>query len=291
MYIHLGKEYNLLSINVKIPGSFSYMIDPQLLIDVLQIAKEAGSIIMGHYHSDQQAMAKSDASPLTIADLESNNFIRSKLSALNPSIPIISEESIPDTYEERQSWKTFWLVDPLDGTKEFIKKSGQFTVNIALITNGSPVLGVIEVPFLNEVYYASNNEAYHVTRGNGMPPTRLHVRALDPDNIAIVASRDHSGAAVQALCNLLPKATLKSMGSSLKFCLVAAGLADIYLRDIPTMEWDTAAAHAILQASGGDIYTLDGNVLSYNKESLRNPHIVSVGTDRTYWFERIDELA
>jgi len=266
------------------------MNDSQLLFDVLDIAKEAGRIILRHFHSNQEAMTKLDASPLTIADLESNSYIRTQLASLYPSIPIISEESIPNTYDERTSWSTFWLVDPLDGTKEFIKKSGYFTVNIALITNGLPVLGVIEVPFFDEVYYASNNEAYHTSRSSEEGPTRLHVRSIDIDNVAIVASRDHSGPAVQALCNLLPQASLKSIGSSLKFCLVAAGQADVYLRDVPTMEWDTAAAHAILRAAGGDIYTLDGSVLTYNKESLRNPHLLSIGSDRAFWFDLIHEI-
>jgi 3'(2'), 5'-bisphosphate nucleotidase len=266
------------------------MNDSQLLIEVLEIAREAGRIILGHFHSDHKAETKSDESPLTIADLESNSYIRSKLAELTPSIPIISEESIANTYDERATWDSFWLIDPLDGTKEFIKKSGHFTVNIALVTHGMPTLGVIEVPYFDEVYYASNNEAYYLSRSNGGEPTRLHVRTLEPNNVAIVASRDHCGPAVKALCDRMPDATLKSIGSSLKFCLVAAGLADIYLRDVPTMEWDTAAAHAILRAAGGDIYTLDGGVLTYNKESLRNPHILSIGSDREYWFGVIDEL-
>lgn len=267
------------------------MNDSTLLTDVLAIAKEAGHIILRHFHTNLEATTKSDASPLTIADLESNNYIRGQLAALYPSIPIISEESLPNTFEERSSWSTFWLVDPLDGTKEFVKRSGYFTVNIALITAGLPVLGVIEVPYFDEVYFASNNEAYHTSRSSGEGPTRLQVRSFDAENVAIVASRDHSGPAVQALCNRLPQATFKSIGSSLKFCLVAAGLADVYLRDVPTMEWDTAAAHAILRAAGGDIYTLDGSVLTYNKESLRNPHIFSVGQNRAYWFNLIKEIA
>jgi 3'(2'), 5'-bisphosphate nucleotidase len=265
------------------------MNDSMLLIEVLEIAREAGRIILGHFHSDQKAVAKEDESPLTIADLESNSYIRGKLAELTPSIPIISEESIVNTYDERASWDSFWLVDPLDGTKEFIKKSGYFTVNIALVRNGSPILGVIEVPYFDEVYYASNNEAYHESRRNSMGANQLHVRTLEPDNMAIVASRDHCGPAVKALCDRMPEATLKSIGSSLKFCLVAAGLADVYLRDVPTMEWDTAAAHAILRAAGGEIYTLDGGVLTYNKESLRNPHILSIGSDREYWFGVINE--
>jgi 3'(2'), 5'-bisphosphate nucleotidase len=266
------------------------MVDTQLLDDVMDIAQEAGNIILHYFHSDLEAVTKSDASPLTIADLEANTFIRDRLQALNPSIPILSEETVPNSYEERRSWSSYWLVDPLDGTKEFVKKSGQFTVNIALIVGGIPVLGVIEVPFFNEVYYASKNKAYHLCRNLGDGPTLMRTRPTKPDHVTIVASRDHCGPAVLALCNRLPDATLISMGSSLKFCLIASGLADVYLRDIPTMEWDTAAAHAIIRAAGGDIYTLDGSILTYNKESLCNPEILSIGPDHSYWFDLINEL-
>ncbi len=284
MYIQRIRNFDLFN------DVFRMKLHQDLLSAVTGIAREAGKLILTHFESNIETQAKSDASPITVADLEAHHFIRDQLESLYPTIPVISEESLPETYDARKSWSTFWLVDPLDGTKEFIKRSGYFTVNIALVEDGLPVMGVIEVPFFDEVYYAYDNVAYHVSRRNGNVPTRLRVRPVELENIAIVASRDHSGPAVQALCNLLPHASLKSIGSSLKFCLVAAGIADVYLRDVPTMEWDTAAAHAILRAAGGDIYTLDGTVLTYNKESLRNPHLISVGSDSVFWLDLVKEI-
>lgn len=251
---------------------------------ILSIAEEAGNVILTHFASGQKPIKKEDQSPLTLADLESNSYILSALKVLTPDIPIISEESLCIDFNQRKSWKTFWLVDPLDGTKEFIKGTGYFTVNIALISEGKPVLGVIEVPYVQQVYYASNEEAFFWDRKKGIPPKQLHVRPLNHQQCTVVASRDHSGPAVQALCDKLPDATLTSIGSSLKFCLIAAGEADVYLRDGNTMEWDTAAAHAVLQAAGGNVYTLDGKILRYNKENLTNPPILSFGSDREYWF-------
>lgn len=261
------------------------------LTSVIDIAKRAGEIILRHYHAGTDVHKKEDTSPLTAADLESNTFIREELARLTPGIPIISEETVPESYEERRSWDTFWLVDPLDGTKEFVKKTGQFTVNIGLISDGVPILGVIEVPVLGQVYYADENGAWHVDRQAGSEPINLQVRPLDEQHIDIVASRDHAGPMVQSLSQLLAGAGFKSMGSSLKFCLVAAGEADVYLRDVPTMEWDTAAAHAILRAAGGEIYTLEGIVLTYNKESLRNPSILSIGEAREFWFDKLSSIA
>ncbi len=256
-----------------------------LLDNIVDIAEKAGHLILAHYESDKRIITKNDLSPLTNADIESNNFIIDQLTKLTPDIPIISEETLAKSYTERQSWRTFWLVDPLDGTKEFIQGTGYFTVNIALISNGEPVLGVIEVPVLKEVYFAANREAYILDRKKMVPPRRLNVRKLDTEQCVIVASRDHSGPAVQAICNKLSQAKITSIGSSLKFCLIADGKADFYLRDGNTMEWDTAAAHAILQAEGGDIYTVDGLVLTYNKETLTNSHILSFGSDPDFWFK------
>ena len=258
-----------------------------MIQDIIKIARDAGEIILKHYHQGTEVDHKSDSSPLTIADLESNTFIRNELARLTPDIPIISEESIPESFEQRKSWNTFWLVDPLDGTKEFVKKTGEFTVNIGLISDGIPILGVIHVPVLGQTYFAAEGQAGWESYGDNPDRKTLQVRELNTSTIDIVASRDHAGPQVKALADQLPQAGFKSMGSSLKFCLVAAGEADVYLRDVPTMEWDTAAAHAILRAAGGEIYTLDGNVLTYNKESLRNPSIISVGNDGGYFLKLI----
>ncbi len=261
-----------------------------MLQNIIRIAREAGEIILQHYHSGTEVDHKSDTSPLTIADLESNTYIRERLEALTPEIPIISEETVPESFELRNSWDTFWLVDPLDGTKEFVKKTGEFTVNIGLISGGVPVLGVIHVPVLGQTYFAADGQAGWESHSEHPQHQVLHVRELNTATIDIVASRDHAGPQVKALADQLPQAGFKSMGSSLKFCLVASGEADVYLRDVPTMEWDTAAAHAILRAAGGEIYTLDGNVLTYNKESLRNPSIISVGADHGFFLSKLTEL-
>ena len=265
------------------------MTHSELLENVLQIAHEAGAIILKHYNNGAEASKKADNSPLTAADLESNDYIRSRLEALTPEIPVISEETVPESYEERRNWKSFWLVDPLDGTKEFVKRTGQFTVNIGLISDGIPVLGVIAVPVMGIRYFGAQGEGAFIEDLNAATKFAISIRTLDTEQIDIVASKDHAGPMVKALADQFPDAGFKSMGSSLKFCLIAACEADVYLRDVPTMEWDTAAAHAILLVAGGQIYTLDQEVLTYNKESLRNPSILTVGDQPEFWFGRVVE--
>ena len=211
------------------------MTNQQLLDDVKRIAFEAGQLILTHYHQNTVHSQKKDESPLTAADLESNAFIRSALEKLTPDIPILSEESIPESFEDRKDWSTFWLVDPLDGTKEFIKKTGQFTVNIGLIHNGIPVLGVIDIPVQKQRYFSADRLGSWFEDYNSNIVKRIHTRELNQNQIDIVASKDHAGPMVQVLSDTLPNAGFKSMGSSLKFCLVAAGEADVYLRDVPTM--------------------------------------------------------
>lgn len=259
-----------------------------LLPLVIEIAHNAGKIILKHFENGAEASQKDDKSPLTAADLESNEYIRSKLAELTPEIPVISEETIPESFEIRQNWNQFWLVDPLDGTKEFVKRTGQFTVNIGLIVNGEPVLGVIDVPVMGLRYYSSKGNGAFFENLKTKTNFAIAVRSLDPENIEMVASKDHAGPLVKALANQFPNAGFKSMGSSLKFCLIASGDADVYLRDVPTMEWDTAAAHAILLEAGGQIYTLEQKVLTYNKESLRNPSIITIADQSEFWFEKLD---
>ncbi|HAC15519.1 MAG TPA: 3'(2'),5'-bisphosphate nucleotidase [Bacteroidetes bacterium] len=260
-----------------------------LLPSVIEIAHAAGEIILKHFNSGTEASFKEDKSPLTAADLESNDYIVRQLAALTPQIPIISEETIPESFDNRRNWDTFWLVDPLDGTKEFVKRTGQFTVNIGLISQGKPVLGVIAVPVMRLRYYSAEGDGAYFENLETETKHAIAVRALDVDHIDIVASKDHAGPMVQALSDQFPNAGFKSMGSSLKFCLIAAGEADVYLRDVPTMEWDTAAAHAILLEAGGQIYTLDQKVLTYNKESLRNPSILTVADQSEFWFQKVKE--
>ncbi|MBI1842200.1 MAG: 3'(2'),5'-bisphosphate nucleotidase CysQ, partial [Verrucomicrobia bacterium] len=177
----------------------------------------------------------------------------------------------------------FWLVDPLDGTKEFLKQSGEFTVNIALIRDRRPVLGVVHAPAIGLTYWADDGGLAHRRRGSG-PAEVIRARAPQRGRLTAVASRDHAGPRVEAWLRGHPDAQTTSMGSSLKFCLVAEGAADLYLRDLPTMEWDTAAAHAVLAAAGGTVWTLDGSPLRYGKPGLRNPGFAAL-VDRAIYFD------
>lgn len=262
---------------------------------VLDIARGAGEKILEIYNDPalQHVEQKGDDSPLTLADRASHEYIVRELERHFPDIPVMSEEGVDIPYEERQHWDRFWCVDPMDGTKEFIKRTGQFTVNIALIDKSRPVLGVIFVPAEDIMYWADSGEAFvkRIAEGGGR---RILSRTPELNKLAIVASKDHAGPKVQQLVKHFPGCTLKSMGSSLKFCLVAEGAADLYLRDVPTFEWDTAAAQAIVEAAGGRVVKLDGSPLTYNKEDLRNPALLTVGVDSAEgnewieWIEGID---
>ena len=246
-----------------------------MLQNILETARAAGQAILAHYGKEIPIDHKADNSPLTQADLAAHHLIFDSLTSSYPDIPVVSEEGeLPDpsTIGDR-----FWLVDPLDGTKEFIRKRGSFTVNIALIQNGVPILGVVYAPALEETYWATENEgAWHSE--DGSEPVAIH--ASQPASpLRIVASRDHAGAEVTALLERYPDASCLSIGSSLKFCLVAAGQADAYLRDIPTMEWDTAAAHAIIRASGATLLNWPSlEPLAYGKSDWRNGSILTVSS-------------
>ncbi len=244
------------------------------------IAVEAGHRILEIYNSDSfEIELKSDNSPLTEADKCSHTYITQKLSTLDPSIPILSEENSENiTYKERKLWKKFWLVDPLDGTKEFIKRNDQFTVNIALIENGEPVLGVIYAPTLSALYYAERSKGAYKKIDN--KNERLLPQKKATNAVRILVSNSHLNQATQDYIAKLSSSGKEieyvKMGSSLKFCLLADEQADIYPRLGPTMEWDTAAAHAILQEVGKNIYEYEGGFpLTYNKESLLNPSFVA----------------
>lgn len=251
---------------------------------MIKLAQQAGFEILKIYETSFDVVDKADKSPLTQADLASNKILVNGLRTLTPEIPVMSEEMAEVAYEVRSGWTQFWCVDPLDGTKEFIKRTGEFTINIGLIENGIPTFGIVYVPVTGDMFvggtHGSVGYARKISRGTSQ---EIRVRELNFDAIDIVASRDHAGPMVKELAEKYPHAGFKSMGSSLKFCLVASGEADIYLRDVPTMEWDTAAAHAILKAAGGDLYTLDGKTLGYNKVSLRNPEIVALGSEFQLW--------
>jgi 3'(2'), 5'-bisphosphate nucleotidase len=262
-----------------------------MLFSIISIAREAGDLILAHYGKDGPVDHKADDSPLTLADLAAHHHILEALTALTPDIPVVSEEGeLPDP---TSLGPRFWVVDPLDGTKEFIHQRGSFTVNIALIENGVPVLGVVHAPALNETYHAAKGQgAWHIIKGGSPEPinvspspiqhSKLNIQHssngdanLHP-GLRIVASRDHAGPEVTALLARFPAATCLSIGSSLKFCLVAASQADAYLRDVPTMEWDTAAAHAILLEAGGILVQWPSlEPLSYAKPTYRNGPILA----------------
>jgi 3'(2'), 5'-bisphosphate nucleotidase len=218
----------------------------------------------------------------TSADSASHDFLVESVQSLTPEVPIISEESEEAAEGLIGHAKLFWLVDPLDGTKEFLKGTNEFTVNVALMQSGLPVLGVVHVPALSLTYYGMRNFGSWRQDGDELP-IPISTRRADCSELSLVASKDHAGPLVSAMLARLSNPQLQSIGSSLKFCLVAEGKADIYLRDLPTMEWDTAAAQCIVEAAGGGVYTLDGQPLRYGKPGLKNPAIMTVGDPQFDW--------
>ena len=242
---------------------------------------------MRFYGGRASVVLKSDASPLTDADRASHDLLTQFLPGLISGVPVISEESHDPTRGLTDTDGRFWLVDPLDGTKEFLKGTGEFTVNIALVEDGRPIIGVVHAPVLELTYFA-DLEGGAFRQKHGEVPVAIHTQQANLERLRVVASKDHAGPLVKAMLARLPDAELKSMGSSLKFCLVAEGDADIYLRDVPTMEWDTAAAQCVVEAAGGRICTLDGNPLRYGKPGLKNPSIITVGDSDLQWPSLLD---
>lgn len=240
---------------------------------IVSLATEAGEAIMSYYRQGEtQTWTKKDDSPLTAADLASHEVIVKGLSELTPDVPVLSEESTEITWSQRQQWATYWLVDPLDGTKEFIKQNGEFTVNIALIENNQPTLAVVYAPALNKMYYASTDTGSFLS-DNGQAPQRLSLVEHNPKlPVKVVGSRSHPSPEMTDFVTQFEQVEIVPTGSSLKFCLVAQGLADIYPRLGPTMEWDTGAGQCIAQCAGATVSQFNGAPLDYNnKESLLNP--------------------
>lgn len=256
-----------------------------LISPVLAIAKEAGVAILSIYNqSDEFAVTKkADHTPVTAADLLANQLIIEKLQALTPHVPILTEESADIPYQIRRTWPQYWLVDPLDGTKEFIKKNGEFTVNIALISHHRAILGVIHAPVLNVYYYAAENFGAYKQEGE-KNPLSINTHKGQDKSVRVAGSRSHAQNKLQLILEKLEAYELISMGSSLKSCLVAEGAADIYPRLGPTSEWDTAAAQCIVEESGGAMTDLAGQRLSYNtKDSLINASFLVVGDKTLDW--------
>ncbi len=255
----------------------------QYLPEVIDLARKAGKKILEIYQGDFDVVRKDDQSPLTAADLAAHDMIVAGLSELTPDIPVLSEEEAGIPFTQRRVWQTYWLVDPLDGTREFVKRNGEFTVNIALIHNHIPVLGVIDAPVLNTIYYAAQGHGSWKIEGLGSAQ-RISVRPCPDTGVVVVGSRSHGGDSLNKFLSALGDHELRSIGSSLKSCLVAEGNADIYPRLGPTSEWDTAAAQCVVEEAGGVLVELDMQPLRYNtKESLLNPHFLVIGDCQRDW--------
>jgi 3'(2'), 5'-bisphosphate nucleotidase len=250
---------------------------------VRDLAGQAGEKILEIYNTEFSVEEKDDQSPLTAADMASHNVIVKGLEQLTPEIPVLSEESAKIPFEERSGWETYWLIDPLDGTKEFIKRNGEFTVNIALIHQGVPVLGVVYVP-VSGVTYAGCEGKGSVKEVPGEGEKVIKVRKLSQGPIAVVGSRSHRGESLEAWLAKVGEHEIVSMGSSLKICLVADGSADVYPRLGLTSEWDTAAAHCVVEQAGGFLTDTEMKPLRYNtKDSLLNPFFFVFGDDSRDW--------
>ncbi len=259
------------------------MLHNNTLTQVIDIARQAGEAIISVYQQGIEIQHKHDNSPLTQADLAAHNVIEQGLSDLVPELPVLSEESAAIPFATRQQWGSYWLVDPLDGTREFIKRNGEFTVNIALIENHRPVMGVVYAPALNLLFYASEGQGAFRQLGS-RAPQMIKARALDISQVTVAGSRSHAGEELIRFLDRMGPHMLISMGSSLKICLVAEGRADVYPRLGLTSEWDTAAAQCVLQEAGGRLVGLEGQPFRYNlKESMLNPHFFAVGAGDHDW--------
>jgi 3'(2'), 5'-bisphosphate nucleotidase len=246
-----------------------------LLSAIRPVAEEAGRAALAFYGGQAGAREKADGSPVTLADEAAEAIILPALRALTPDIPVVSEEEVAKGVGPSCVGACFWLVDPLDGTKEFLSGNGEFTVNIALIEEGHPVLGVVVAPALGETYEGMENEAYLI---DSTGERKILCRHPPTEGETVVGSRSHGDATTtEAFLKDRKVAAFRTAGSSLKLCLIARGEADLYPRFGTTMEWDIAAGHAVLAAAGGGITTVDGSPLNYGKPGFRNPHFVAHG--------------
>jgi 3'(2'), 5'-bisphosphate nucleotidase len=263
----------------------------QLLVPVVDISIRASKAILEVYNSDFGVEKKDDNSPLTAADMAAHTTIVKALKKLTPDIPVLSEESASIPYQERKQWSLYWLVDPLDGTKEFVKRNGEFTVNIALIHDHQPVMGVVHVPVSDVGYHAiKDGGAYKYESGQQSLP--IKTRQTIADKITVAGSRSHANSHQQRFFQALGNDTETiNRGSSLKFCLIAEGKVDIYARFGPTSEWDTAASHCIVTEAGGIVTDMRFKPLTYNtKDSILNPHFLVIGDPKFNWAPYLDSV-
>ena len=253
------------------------------ILELLNIAIDSGREILKIYNNEIIINSKDDKSPITQADINSNNLIINRLKKLEPNIPILSEENLV-SWENRKDWNTYWLIDPLDGTKEFINRNGEFTVNISLIENNYPIFGIIYSPVKSMLYYAlKNNGCYKIKTNSNLSSLKdfikINIEECTNSTAKVIGSRSHAGKDFRHWVeNKFSNFELITIGSSLKFCILAEGKADIYPRLGPTSEWDIAAGHIILEEAGGKLKTIDNKDISYNtKEDILNPHFIAYG--------------
>lgn len=264
---------------------------PELTSQCLMLARLAGERILAVYEGgDFEVVQKADETPLTTADLEAHKVIEAGLTELDFKAPVLSEESASIEFSERNKWTTYWLVDPLDGTREFIRRSGEFSVNIALIENGRPVLGVVYAPVLKIAYYAAREQGAW-KQIEDRPPQQIRVREAPEDSVIVARSRSPvTGPSMKSFLKNLGEHEELPMGSAIKSCLVAEGAADVYPRLGPTSEWDTGAAQCVVEEAGGHVKDLNMQDLRYNtRESLINPHFLVFGCSRRDWAAYLPE--
>ncbi len=259
---------------------------PVPIEDIIPLAVKAGHAIREIYISGNfETTMKDDRSPLTRADTKAHAILLEGLRTLTPLIPVLSEESQSITYEDRKGWETLWLVDPLDGTKEFVSRKGEFTVNIALVHRGRPRMGIIHVPETGVTYFAhSGNGAFR--KGARGKPRAIQV-SREREKLSVIVSRSHAGGEIEKLLKALGTFRSISAGSALKFCLVAEGKAQLYPRFWPSMEWDTAAGECLVEAAGGTVRGLGGKALQYNKPNLVNPYFVASAFSPDFWLKHL----
>lgn len=257
---------------------------------LVDIAQQAGDIILAIRQQDIGVEIKDNDSPVTRADKAASEFIIDALSKLEPSLPVLSEEACDIGFDERKTWERYWLIDPLDGTKSFIRNESEYTVNIALIDQHQPILGVIVIPVTGEYYFGGTQTQGAFFGKRNKAPTPIATRPCQTP-ISVVTSTDHVGW-IDPFLNQLPDAHIVRSASSIKLCLLAASKSDIYPRLAPTMEWDIAAGQAILEAANGAVLSLDGMPLRYNtKDDLTNPHFIAVGDPSHPWLHYFKETS
>ena len=256
----------------------------ELVPALIELARAAGAAILDIYAGDFAVDTKPDRSPVTIADLAANRIIVEGLRKLDNTIPVISEESELPPFRERSQWTRYWLVDPLDGTKEFVNRNGEFTVNIALIDATAPLLGVVFAPERNVVYTGCRGHGATRIEAGSSQAIQSSPRSHQP--VKVLGSRSHRGGSLDKWIEAIGDHEFLPMGSSLKFCLIAEGAADVYPRFGPTSEWDTAAGQAVAEAAGGRVLKLDATPLDYNtKADMLNPHFIVSGPEDRNWYD------